>query len=90
MQYKDKEPMRKKKQKQKIKNMNEELQARTLTHEEQSVKIRNLTEQETSLEKIEEHLAKGTSVRARQEWDINGEGPGKILLKCEEKYGQQK
>ena len=26
----------------------------------------------------------------RQEWDINAEGPGKILLKCEYKYGQQK
>ena len=39
---------------------------------------------------MEEHLAKGTSVRARQEWDITGEGPGKILLKCEGKYGQQK
>ena len=39
---------------------------------------------------MEEHLAKGTSVRSRQEWDINAEGPGKILLKCEDKYGQQK
>ena len=39
---------------------------------------------------MEEHLAKGTSVRARQELDINGEWPGKILLKCEVKYGQQK
>jgi hypothetical protein len=29
-------------------------------------------------------------VRARQEWNINGAGPGKILLKCEERLGQQK
>ena len=33
---------------------------------------------------------KGTSIRSKQEWDINAEGPGKILLKCENKYGQQK
>ena len=72
------------------KKMNEEQKARKLTHEEESVIIRNLTKQETALEKMEEHIAKGTSVRARQEWDINGEGPGKILLKYEEKYGQQK
>ena len=42
------------------------------------------------LEKIEEHQAKGTSIRSRQEWDINAEGPGRILLKCEDRYGQQK
>ena len=42
------------------------------------------------LEDIEEHLAKGTTVRARLEWDINGEGLGKILLKCEERLGQKK
>ena len=39
---------------------------------------------------MEEHQARGASVRSRQEWDINAEGPGKILLKCEDKYGQQK
>ena len=39
---------------------------------------------------MEEHLAKGTSVRSRQKWDINAENPGKILLKCEDKCGQQK
>ena len=42
------------------------------------------------LEDIEEHFAKGTTVRARLKWDINGEGPCKILLKCEERLGQQK
>ena len=39
---------------------------------------------------MEEHLAKGTSVWSRQEWDINKEGPGKVFIKCEEKYGHQK
>ena len=42
------------------------------------------------MEKIEEHQAKGASIRSRQEWDINAKGPGKILLKYEDKYGQQK
>ena len=42
------------------------------------------------MEKIEEHQARGALIRSRQEWDINAEGPGKILLKCEDKYGQQK
>ena len=37
---------------------------------------------------MEDHLAKGTLVRSRQEW--NAEGPEKILLKCEDKQGQQK
>ena len=44
----------------------------------------------TQSEDIEKHLAQCASVRARQEWDINVEGPGKILLKCKEKLGQQK
>ena len=39
---------------------------------------------------MDEHLAKGTSVGSRQEWDMNSEGPGKILLKCDQKYGGQK
>ena len=39
---------------------------------------------------IEEHLAQGTCIRARLPQDINGEGPGKILQKCEENLGQQK
>ena len=51
---------------------------------------KNLLTSEITLEKLEEHLAKGTSIRSRQEWDINAEKPGKILLKCEDKYGQQK
>ena len=34
--------------------------------------------------------SKGALIRSRQEWDINAEGPGKILLKCEDKYGPQK
>ena len=42
------------------------------------------------LEDIEEHLAKGTTIRSTLEWDMNGEGPGKILLKCEEILGKQK
>ena len=42
---------------------------------------------ETALEKIEEQQARGALIRSRQEWDINAEGPGKILLKCEDKYG---
>ena len=74
----------------KIKNINEELNSGTLTQDEQRETQRKLVEKESALEKMEEHLAKGTSVRSRQEWDINGEGPGKILLKCEEKYGPQK
>ena len=41
-------------------------------------------------EDLDEYIDQGTTVRARQEWDINGEGPGKILLKCEERLGQQK
>ena len=39
---------------------------------------------------LDEYTDQGTTVRARQEWDINGEGPGKILLKCEERLGQHK
>ena len=38
---------------------------------------------------MDEHLAKGTSVGSRQEWDMNSEGPGKILLKSEKKYCRQ-
>ena len=70
--------------------MNEGLQSGTLTQDQKREIQERLIEKEADLEKMEEHLAKGTSVRSRQEWDINGEGPGKILLKCEEKYGQQK
>ena len=32
---------------------------------------KKLLEGEIILEKMEEHLAKGTSIRSRQEWDIN-------------------
>ena len=35
---------------------------------------------------MEEHLAIGASVRSRQKCDVNAEGPGKILLNCEDKY----
>ena len=42
------------------------------------------------MEDIEEHLAQGACIRSRLPWDVNGEGPGKILLKCEEKLGHQK
>ena len=73
-----------------IKDMNEELQSGTLNQDDRRKTQRKLVEKEAAFEKMEEHLAKGTSVRSRQEWDINGEGPGKILLKCEEKCGQQK
>ena len=41
------------------------------------------------MEKMEEHLAKGASVRSRQEWNVNAEGPAKNLRKCEDKYGLQ-
>ena len=51
------------KKKQKKKKINEEQHARTLTHEEQSVIIRNLTKQETALEKMEEHLARQSKTR---------------------------
>ena len=73
-----------------IKLINEDLNSGTLTQDEQRETKRKLVEKESALEKMEEHLAKGTSVRSRQEWDINAEGPGKILLKCEDIYGQQK
>jgi len=73
-----------------IRELNEKLQEETITQLQRREVQEMLTNKEAALEKMEEHLAKGTSVRARQEWDINGEGPGKILLKCEEKYGQQK
>ena len=62
----------------------------TIGENERLEKLDRLAGKETSLEKIEEHQAKGTLIRSRQEWDINAEGPGKILLKCEDKYGQQK
>ena len=62
----------------------------TIGENERLEKSDRLAGKETSLEKIEEHQAKGTSIRSRQEWDINAEGPGKILLKCENIYGQQK
>ena len=73
-----------------IKNINEELNSGTLTQDEQRETQRELEEKESALEKMEEYLAKGSSVQSRQEWDINAEGPGKTLLKCEDKYGQQK
>ena len=72
-----------------ITKLNESLNSETLNQDERREKQRKLLEKESALEKMEEHLAKGTSVWSRQEWDINGEGPGKILLKCEDKYGQQ-
>ena len=61
-----------------------------MEQKERLVKQNTLARKESALEKMEEHQAKGASVRSRQEWDINAEGPGKILLKCEDKYGQQK
>ena len=73
-----------------IKNINKRLTSGLLSQNEQRETQRELVEKESTLEKMEEHLAKGTSVRSKQEWDINAEGPGKILLKCEDKYGQQK
>ena len=71
-----------------IKILNEELQAGNLNHEEQRELIRNLTEKKSILEKL-----KNTWRRvplSKQKWDINGEGTGKILLKCEETNVQQK
>ena len=47
-----------------IKTLNDELQTGTHNHEEQRELIRNLTEKESKLEKMEEHQAKGNSVRA--------------------------
>ena len=70
--------------------LGEELKSATLGENERLEKLNRLSESEKKLEKIEEHQAKGTSIRSRQEWDINAEKPGKILLKCEDKYGQQK
>ena len=75
---------------QEIMELNEELKVVTIGENERLEKLNRLAGKETSLEKIEEHQAKGTSIRSRQEWDINAEGPGKILLKCENIYGQQK
>ena len=54
-----------------IKLINEYLNSGTLTQDEQRETKRKLEEKELALEKIEDHLAKGTSVRSRQEWDIN-------------------
>ena len=73
-----------------IKELKEELKQLILGENECLEKINRLAEKENSLDKMEEHLAKGASIRSIQEWDINAEGPGKILLKCENKYGQQK
>ena len=73
-----------------INGLKEELKQNTLGENERLQKTNSLTEMENSLDKMEEHLAKGTSIRSKQEWDNNAEGPGKILLKCENKYGQQK
>ena len=73
-----------------ILELREKLKAITIGENERLEKLDRLAGKETSLEKMEEHQAKGTSIRSRQEWDINAEGPGKILLKCEDKYGQQK
>ena len=53
---------------------------------EQEVRLEKqsrLARKETALEKIEEH-------QARQEWDINVQKPGNILLKCEDKYAPHK
>ena len=52
--------MIKEKLKKKIKAISEELQSGTLNHDEQREIKRKLTEEEAALEKIEEHLAKGT------------------------------
>ena len=75
---------------QNIARLREELKSVTLGENQRLDKQDKLSGHETTLEKMEEHLAKGTSIRSRQEWDINAEGPGKILLKCEDRYGQQK
>ena len=73
-----------------IAELNEELKRETMEQEERLDKQNTLARKESVLENIEEHQVKGASVRSRQEWDINAEGLGKILLKCEDKYGQQK
>ena len=73
-----------------IGKLKEELKSVTMGENERLDKLDKLSGHETTLEKMEEHQAKGTSIRSRQEWDINAEGPGKILLKCEDRYGQQK
>ena len=75
---------------QEILELREELKAITIGENELLEKLGRLSGKETALEKMEEHQAKGTSIRSRQEWNINAEGPGKILLNCEDKYGQQK
>ena len=71
-----------------IRELKEELKQITIEEDKRLEKLNRLAGKENSLEKIEEHLAKEASIRSRQEWDINAEGPGKILLKCENKYGQ--
>ena len=68
-----------------ITKLNKSLNSDTINQEERLEEKRKLIEIESILEKMEKHLAKGTSVRSRQEWDMNAEGQGKILLKCEEK-----
>ena len=73
-----------------INNINQELSTPNLT----GLQIENLQEelQEMQIRKddLEEYIDQGTTIRARQEQDMNGKGPGKILLKCEERLGQQK
>ena len=73
-----------------IMTLGERLKSATVGENEMLETQNRLAEVEKRLEKIEEHQAKGTSIRSRQEWDINAEGPGRILLKCEDRYGQQK
>ena len=73
-----------------ITGLHEKLNSNTLNQEELNEAKKKLLEKEIKMEQLEEHLAKGTSIRSRQEWDINAEKTGKILLKCEDKYGQQK
>ena len=56
--------------------------AQTLTDHEKEQLQEELPEMEIQKDDVDEHLAQGATVRARQEWDVNGEG--------QERLGQQK
>ena len=58
-----------------IEGLKERLNLNTLSQEERDEEKKKLVAREITLEKLEEHLAKGTSIRSRQEWDINAEKP---------------
>ena len=64
--------------------------AQTLTDHEKEQLQEELPEMEIQKDDVDEHLAQGATVRARQDWDVNGERSGEIFLKCDKRLGQQK